>query len=50
MELPEEASVATYVVKKSPGGAWTIANTVTENTINSSGRRSKRLRMNLVTL
>src|SRR3989475_10859162 len=44
IELPDDASVATWVVRKSPGGAWTIAKTVTENRKRRRGSRRRRLR------
>src|SRR5437870_2466189 len=43
-DRPVEARGATQVVRKSPGGAWTIANTVTEKRKRRTGSRARRFR------
>ena len=44
IDVPEDASVAVYAVRKSPGGAWTMANTTTEKANSSTGRSRRRFR------
>ncbi len=39
---PEDANVAAYEVRKSPGGAWMIAKMITEKITMSSGSSSSR--------
>jgi len=50
IELPDDANVATYVVKKSPGGACMMAKTVMEKISMSRGSNSNRLRTTRVTV